>query len=60
MWLWKQEIVSHFRDSDDNNMSFFSVLSVTGPSDDKLSECMRFVVGDMQDDELGTEAGDSE
>ena len=60
MWLWKQEIVFHFKVSDDNDRRLFSVLFVRGPSDDNLSECTQFVVGLVHDDELVTGAGDSE
>ena len=44
MWLWKQEIVFHFKVSDDNDRSLFSVLSMRGLSKDKLSEFTQFVV----------------
>ena len=39
MWLWRQEIVFHFKVLDDNDRSLLSVLSVTDPNDDNLSEC---------------------
>ena len=59
MWLWKKEVVFHFKVSECNDMSLFIVLSVRGPIYDNLSKFMQFVVGHV-DDELVTGAGDCE
>jgi hypothetical protein len=42
MWLWKQNILCHFKVLDDSGQWLFKVLCVIDPNDDELSECTHF------------------